>query len=262
MKIRLDQYMADKGIAPSRSMARAMIMGGEVYINGEKALKAGSFVTGDEKIEIKETMPYVSRGGYKLDKALKVFPVSPKGRICLDIGASTGGFTDCLLQNGALKVYSVDVGYGQLDYKLRTDDRVICMERTNFRYCTPDDFPERPSFVSCDVSFISLALIFPPMAEIITDDGEAVCLIKPQFEAGKGKTHKGVVTDPAIHREAVLSAVSAAENSGFGVMGLDFSPVKGPKGNIEFLLHLKKGAKSTEYSVDEIINNAHKELCD
>ena len=260
MKIRLDQYMADNSLAPSRSMARAMIMGGEVYINGEKALKAGTFVTDGEKIEIKESMPFVSRGGFKLDKALKVFPVSPNGRVCLDIGASTGGFTDCMLQNGALKVYSVDVGYGQLDYKLRCDERVVCMERTNFRYCTADDFPEKPSFASCDVSFISLSLMLAPLSEILADGGEAVCLIKPQFEAGKGKTSKGVVTDPEVHKEAILSAIAAAEKYGFGVRGLDFSPVKGPKGNIEFLVYLKKGEESESYSVDDVVKKAHSEL--
>ena len=260
MKIRLDQFMADNALATSRSMARAMIMGGEVYVNGEKALKAGAFVTGDEKIEIKEAMPYVSRGGFKLEKALKVFPVLLDGRICVDIGASTGGFTDCMLQNGAAKVYSIDVGYGQLDYKLRTDERVICMERTNFRYCTAGNFTEKPSFASCDVSFISLSRILPPLFDILTDNGEAVCLIKPQFEAGKGKTNKGVVTDPKVHKEAVTSAIDAAERIGFGVLGLDFSPVKGPKGNIEFLMYIKKNVKSEDYSIDEVIEKAHTEL--
>ena len=260
MKMRLDQYMADKAIAPSRSMARAMIMGGEVYINGEKALKAGQQVSGDEKIEVRQAMPFVSRGGFKLDKALDVFGISLDGKICLDVGASTGGFTDCMLGRGAEKVYSVDVGYGQLDYKLRTDERVVCMERTNFRYCTRADFDSVPSFGSCDVSFISLSKMLPPLADILSEDGEAVCLIKPQFEAGKGKTSKGVVTDPAVHKEAIISAIGAAEDMGFGILGLDFSPVKGPKGNIEFLMHIKKGAQNREYLPDEVVEKAHSEL--
>ena len=260
MKIRLDQYMADNALASSRSMARAMILGGEVYINGEKALKAGQQISGNEKIEVREAMPFVSRGGFKLQKALDVFGISLEGRVCLDVGASTGGFTDCMLGRGAEKVYSVDVGYGQLDYKLRTDERVICMERTNFRYCTAADFDTEPSFGSCDVSFISLSKMLPPMAEILAEDGEAVCLIKPQFEAGRGKTRKGVVTDPEVHKEAIISAIGAAKNQGFGVLGLDFSPVKGPKGNIEFLLYIKRGAEDREYSPDEVVEKAHAEL--
>lgn len=244
MKKRLDLLVLESGSVPSREKAKALIMEGKVYVNGQKEDKPGtSFDPAKITLEVRDhEMPYVSRGGFKLAKAMKVFPIDLKGRVCMDIGASTGGFTDCMLQNGAVKVYAVDVGYGQLDWKLRSDPRVICMEKTNFRYMKPEDLDggERPSFASVDVSFISLSKILPAALQIVTPGGEMVCLIKPQFEAGREKVgKKGVVRDPKTHIEVIENVVNMAAGLSFDILGLDFSPIRGPEGNIEYLLYLK-----------------------
>lgn len=267
MKKRLDVILVDNGYAPSREKAKIMLMEGRVYVNGNKEDKAGSTFD-PEKIQIEvrgDALPFVSRGGLKLDKALKVFPIDLKDRICLDIGASTGGFTDCMLQNGAKKVYSVDVGYGQLDWKLRNDPRVVCMEKVNFRYMTPADLPESPSFASCDVSFISLSKILPAAYPILTEEAEMVCLIKPQFEAGRDKVgKKGVVRDPKVHAEVIKTALGYAKDNGFLLAGLDFSPIRGPEGNIEYLMYLKKSGNPeikeltvTDDSIKALVAKSH-----
>ena len=243
-KERLDVLLLQRGLAPSREKAKAMIMEGLVYVDGVKEDKAGSTFSKTADIEYRgKKLKYVSRGGLKLEKALKVFPIDLNNRICMDIGASTGGFTDCMLQNGALRVYAIDVGYGQLDYRLRSDERVICMEKTNFRYLQKKDIPDEIDFASADVSFISLSIILPVAYEILNADAEMVCLIKPQFEAGREKVgKKGVVRDAGVHEEVIVKAVSDAKNCGFTVKGLDHSPVKGPEGNIEYLMYIKKEA--------------------
>ena len=242
MKIRLDQYLVQHGLIQSRERAKAMIMAGVVYVNGQKADKAGDMLKEDAVVEVRgHDIGYVSRGGLKLEKAMQVFPLSPRGKVCMDIGASTGGFTDCMLQNGAAKVYAVDVGYGQLAWSLRTDPRVVNMERTNIRNVTPDQLDDPIAFFSVDVSFISLHHIFPVARAVTTPDAVGVCLVKPQFEAGREKVGKnGVVRDPATHREVLLRAMGYAVDNGFGVRGLDFSPVKGPEGNIEYLMFVEK----------------------
>ena len=242
MKIRLVQYLVQHGLIQSRERAKAMIMAGVVYVNGQKADKAGDMVKEDAVVEVRgHDIGYVSRGGLKLEKAMQVFPLSPRGKVCMDIGASTGGFTDCMLQNGAAKVYAVDVGYGQLAWSLRTDPRVVNMERTNIRNVTPDQLDDPIAFFSVDVSFISLHHIFPVARAVTTPDAVGVCLVKPQFEAGREKVGKnGVVRDPATHREVLLRAMGYAVDNGFGVRGLDFSPVKGPEGNIEYLMFVEK----------------------
>lgn len=243
MKERLDVLLVKQGLADSREKAKACIMSGEVFVNGIREDKAGSaFEESKVTIEVRgRAMPYVSRGGFKLEKALKQFPLSVRDKICMDIGASTGGFTDCMLQNGAAKVYSVDVGHGQLDWKLRTDERVVCMEKTNFRYMKQGDIEDFLDFASVDVSFISLTKILVPARELLKDHGQMVCLIKPQFEAGREKVgKKGVVRDAAVHREVIEKVLDFAESSGFLVKGLDFSPIKGPEGNIEYLAFLEK----------------------
>ena len=242
MKTRLDQYLVQHGMIQSRERAKAMIMAGVVFVNGQKADKAGDMVKEDAVVEVRgHDIGYVSRGGLKLEKAMQVFPLSPKGKVCMDIGASTGGFTDCMLQNGAVKVYAVDVGYGQLAWSLRTDPRVVNMERTNIRNVTPDQLDDPIAFFSVDVSFISLHHIFPVARAVTTPDAVGVCLVKPQFEAGREKVGKnGVVRDPATHREVLLRAMGYAVDNGFGVRGLDFSPVKGPEGNIEYLMFVEK----------------------
>lgn len=246
---RLDVLLTERGLAPSREKAKIMLMSGIVYVNGQKEDKAGTMCNPDTaKIEVRgETLPYVSRGGLKLEKALRVFPIDLHGKVCMDIGASTGGFTDCMLQNGAAHVYAIDVGYGQLDWSLRNDPRVTCMEKTNFRYLTAGDIPPagagtgRPSFASCDVSFISLSKILPAAADILPEGAEMVCLIKPQFEAGREKVgRKGVVRDPAVHREVIALCLGFAAGNGFRVKGLDFSPIRGPEGNIEYLMYLER----------------------
>ncbi len=243
MKERLDMILVQEGYAPSREKAKAIIMSGVVYVNGQKEDKAGSFFdTTKSKIEVRgETPKYVSRGGLKLEKAMEIWGFKLDGKICMDIGASTGGFTDCMLQNGAAKVYSVDVGHGQLAWKLRNDERVVVMEQTNFRFMKPEDIDEKLDFASVDVSFISLDKILPPAYDLLTDEGEMVCLIKPQFEAGKEKVGKnGVVRDPAVHEEVVLRIAGFASGAGFQVEAVDFSPIKGPEGNIEYLMYIKK----------------------
>ena len=241
-KKRLDVLLVENGFAESREKAKAVIMAGIVYVDGEKEDKAGSSFPVNAKIEVRgKTLKYVSRGGLKLEKAMQVFPVDPKGKVCMDVGASTGGFTDCMLQCGAVKVYSVDVGYGQLAWKLRQDSRVICMEKTNIRYVTPEDIDDPIEFASVDVSFISLSKVLPPLRELMTDDGEVVCLIKPQFEAGREKVgKKGVVRDRKVHEEVIENVTGFTVQAGFEVLGLDFSPVKGPEGNIEYLMHIRK----------------------
>lgn len=243
MKERLDVILVKQGFAPSREKAKAILMTGNVFVNGQREDKAGT--TFDEstiQIEVKgSTLKYVSRGGLKLEKAMSEFTVALAGAVCMDIGASTGGFTDCMLQNGADKVYAIDVGHGQLAWKLRSDERVVCMEKTNFRYVTPEDITEQIDFGSVDVSFISLTKILIPARNLLRIQGHIVCLIKPQFEAGKDKVgRKGVVREPQVHREVVHKVVDFADLIGFEVKGLTYSPVKGPEGNIEYLVWLEK----------------------
>ena len=264
MKERLDVLLVERGLASSREKAKVLIMAGEVYVNGQKEDKAGStFDTEKSEIEVRgKVLPYVSRGGLKLEKALKVFPIDLNGKVCMDIGASTGGFTDCMLQNGASKVYSIDVGHGQLDWKLRNDERVVCMEKTNFRYLTHDDLPEEPYFASCDVSFISLTKILGPAFEILKSGSYMVCLIKPQFEAGRDKVgKKGVVREPKVHEEVIEKVIEFAGTVGFSVLDLDFSPIKGPEGNIEYLLYLGKEVadeplKDTDSKISVVVEQA------
>lgn len=260
--MRLDVAMAERGTVKSRERAQAMILAGEVYVNGIKAEKAGATVGADDVITIREDpIPFVSRGGLKLQKALEVFPISLNGCTCADIGASTGGFTDCMLQHGAKRVYAVDVGYGQLDWSLRSDPRVVVMERTNARFMEPGWFETPLSFASIDVSFISLKLIVPPLFGCLADDGQAVALIKPQFEAGRSEVGKnGVVRDAAVHRTVIERVIEMADAQGFTKGGLDFSPITGPKGNIEFLLWLTKdgnGMAFDEMRIDAVVDRAH-----
>lgn len=252
MKERLDVLLVKRGLAPSREKAKAMIMAGTVFVNDDREDKAGT--TFDEekaRIEIKgHTLKYVSRGGLKLEKAMDVFGVDVRDKVCMDIGASTGGFTDCMLQNGAVKVFAVDVGYGQLAWSLRQDPRVVCMEKTNIRYVTPEDIGEPLDFASVDVSFISLTKVLPPARKLLKDDARMVCLIKPQFEAGREKVgKKGVVRDPAVHEEVIEKVIAHAKTIGFDILNLDFSPVKGPEGNIEYLVYLQNlGSDSNEHA--------------
>lgn len=265
MKERLDVLLVREGYASSREKAKAVIMSGNVFINGQREDKAGTvFDPARIQIEVKgSTLKYVSRGGLKLEKALSAFALDLAGKVCMDIGASTGGFTDCMLQNKADKVYAIDVGHGQLDWKLRNDQRVVCMEKTNFRYMVPGDIPDRPDFASVDVSFISLTKILPPARAMLTDDGEMVCLIKPQFEAGRDKVgKKGVVRDPKIHEEVIGEIVCFAAENGFDVLKLDFSPIKGPEGNIEYLMHIRKGSGREEVKtlISLTVKMAHEEL--
>ena len=245
MKERLDVLLVNRGLAASREKAKAVIMAGIVYVDGQKEDKAGATFSDAVNIEVRgKTLKYVSRGGLKLEKAMSHFGLSLEGKVCMDVGASTGGFTDCMLQNGAVKVYSIDVGHGQLDWKLRNDPRVVCMERTNIRYVTPEDIGEPASFVSIDVSFISLTKVLTPVRELLSENGEIVCLIKPQFEAGREKVgKKGVVRDPKVHLEVIRAVMDFASLIGFEILHLEFSPIKGPEGNIEYLLHLKKQAE-------------------
>ena len=246
MKERLDVLLVQRGLAPSREKAKAMIMEGNVYVNGQKEDKAGAGFDPEAPVEVRgHTLAYVSRGGLKLEKAMKEFDLSLESMVCMDIGASTGGFTDCMLQNGASKVYAVDVGYGQFAWKLRQDPRVVCMEKTNIRYVTPEDIGELLDFASVDVSFISLTKVLGPAKELLKDNGEMVCLIKPQFEAGREKVgKKGVVRDPKVHLEVIEKVLDFAMEQGFSILHLSFSPIKGPEGNIEYLVHLKKDAQS------------------
>ena len=265
-KKRLDTAITELGLTETRQKAQALIMAGEVYVNGQKQLKAGASVEADDIIEIREKKPlrYVSRGGLKLEKALSLWPIDLRDRVCADIGASTGGFTDCMLQNGARLVYAVDVGYNQLDWRLRTHPQVFCMERTNARYLTKEHIPEPLDFFSVDVSFISLSLILPALRPLMKENGQAVCLVKPQFEAGKGKVgKKGVVRDPAIHLEVLERFQTHASQEGFSVKDMTYSPIKGPEGNIEYLGFLQVG-ENTAYKGDlkglvELSHSAWKE---
>ncbi len=259
IKKRLDVYLTENNMVASRSMAQSIIMAGEVYINNQKASKAGETVTGEEKIEIRsKTLKYVSRGGLKLEKAMSSFGISLNNKICMDIGASTGGFTDCMLQNGAEKVYSVDVGYGQLAWKLRQDERVINMERTNIRYLTEEHLSDRPSFFSVDVSFISLKLVLPVAYKLTSDDCQGVCLIKPQFEAGREKVgKKGVVRDKAVHFEVIKNVLEFTRETGFVVCGLDYSPIKGPEGNIEYLMYISKKGEDINLDINLTVEQSH-----
>ena len=267
MKKRLDVELVDRGLVQSRERAKVVIMEGLVYVNGQKSDKAGTPVKEDDRIEVRgETLRYVSRGGKKLEKAMQVFPVVLEGCTCMDIGASTGGFTDCMLQNGAVKVYAVDVGYGQLAWSLRTDERVVNLERTNIRYITEEQVPQPVDFISVDVSFISLTLVLPVAHRLLKDGAQMVCLVKPQFEAGKDKVgKKGVVRDPQIHREVIRKVIDCAAELGFWVRGLDFSPIKGPEGNIEDLLFLQKPQQEAlppeetvaEEQIAGVVDSAH-----
>ena len=267
MKERLDVMLVKRGLADSREKAKAVIMSGIVYVDGQKEDKAGTTFPETVKIEVRgNTLRYVSRGGLKLEKAMDHFGVELKGKVCMDCGASTGGFTDCMLQNGAVKVYSVDVGHGQLAWKLRNDERVVCMEKTNMRYVTAEDIQELAEFVSIDVSFISLKKILPAVRRILVTGGEVVALIKPQFEAGREKVgKKGVVRDKKVHEEVIEMIAQFAVEHSFQLLHLDYSPIKGPEGNIEYLLHMKKleeGEMALEYDFDihEVVENSHKSL--
>lgn len=264
-KKRLDIALVEKGFAPSREKAKAIIMSGIVFVNNQKSDKAGKEVSEDDNIEVRgSTLKYVSRGGLKLEKAMECFPITLDGCVCMDVGASTGGFTDCMLMNNAKKVYSIDVGYGQLAWKLRTDERVVNLERTNFRYVTNEQIPEKIDFASVDVSFISLKHILPNLNKLLNNNGQAVCLIKPQFEAGREKVgKKGVVSDLNTHIEVCNKVIDLAIQNGFSVMGLEFSPVKGPEGNIEYLIYLIKDYKpvlSENIDAKILVNQSHEEL--
>ncbi|MBP3705881.1 MAG: TlyA family RNA methyltransferase [Clostridia bacterium] len=264
-KQRLDLALLSLGLTETREKAKALIMSGIVYVNNQKCDKAGDVVKPDDKIEVRgDTLKYVSRGGLKLEKAINSFKISLQGYICADIGASTGGFTDCMLQNGASKIYSVDVGYGQLAWKLRTDERVINLERTNFRNVTKEHIPDELDFASVDVSFISLYHILPGLYNLLKDGGRAVCLIKPQFEAGKENVgKKGVVRDKSVHIGVIKKILSLVKENNFNLLGLDFSPIKGPEGNIEYLCYLEKGFMSVSYSglsAEEIVEASYNAL--
>ena len=265
MKIRLDQYLCQNGYAQSRERAKALIMSGIVFVNEQKVDKAGEMIAEDAKVEVRgHDIGYVSRGGLKLEKAMQVFPMRPDGKVCMDIGASTGGFTDCMLKNGAVKVYAVDVGYGQLAWSLRTDERVVNMERTNIRNVTPDMLGDKIAFFSVDVSFISFKHIFPVADTICTPDAVGVCLVKPQFEAGREKVgKKGVVREPATHAEVLHMAQGYAMANHFTPAGLDFSPIKGPEGNIEFLMYVQHSQNPQplpEGLIEQTVANAHAAL--
>ena len=264
-KERLDVLLVNKGLATSREKAKAIIMSGNVYVDGQKEDKAGQSFPDTAVIEVRgTTLKYVSRGGLKLEKAMQNFDVTLEGKICMDVGSSTGGFTDCMLQNGAIKVYAVDVGHGQLDWKLRNDSRVVCMEKTNIRYVVPEDIDELAAFSSIDVSFISLTKVLLPVKNLLTEDGQVVCLIKPQFEAGREKVgKKGVVRDKAVHEEVIERIITFALENGFSVHHLEYSPIKGPEGNIEYLVHIEKSDEAIkEVSVDihAVVEAAHGEL--
>lgn len=253
MKERLDLLLVKEGHAPSREKAKAIIMAGNVFVGGQREDKAGALFDPDKvHIEVKgNTQKYVSRGGLKLEKAIGQFHILLERRVCMDIGSSTGGFTDCMLQNGAYRVYAVDVGHGQLDWKLRKDERVICMEKTNFRFMTPGDVDEKLDFASVDVSFISLTKILLPARALLGSEGEMVCLIKPQFEAGRDKVgKKGVVRDAKIHEEVIRKIIDYADYIGFDILHLDFSPIKGPEGNIEYLVHLRKNPEKMKNTIE------------
>lgn len=265
MKIRLDQYLCQNGLVQSRERAKALIMSGIVFVNNQKADKAGEMIAEDATVEVRgHDIGYVSRGGLKLEKAMQVFPMTPNGKVCMDIGASTGGFTDCMLQNGATKVYAVDVGYGQLAWSLRSDERVVNMERTNIRHVTPDMLADQIEFFSVDVSFISLKHIFPVADAICVPGANGVCLVKPQFEAGREKVgKKGVVRESSTHIEVIRNAIGFALQNHFSVRGLDYSPIKGPEGNIEFLIYVVHDGEQqapSEEDIQSVVNAAHQSL--
>lgn len=264
MKERLDVLLVQRGLAPSREKAKVMIMEGNVFVGGQREDKAGTFFDDKSDIEVRgNTLKYVSRGGLKLEKALDHFGILLDGKICMDIGASTGGFTDCMLKHGAQKVYAVDVGYGQFAWKLRQDSRVVCMEKTNIRYVTQDDIDDVLDFASVDVSFISLTKVLPSAWNLLSSQGEMVCLIKPQFEAGREKVgKKGVVRDAGVHKEVIEKILSFAQEMGFCIKDLDFSPIKGPEGNIEYLVYIKKGMENDVQPVDvsKVVAQAHADL--
>ena len=265
MKIRLDQYLCQNGLVQSRERAKALIMSGIVFVNNQKADKAGEMIAEDATVEVRgHDIGYVSRGGLKLEKAMQVFPMTPNGKVCMDIGASTGGFTDCMLQNGATKVYAVDVGYGQLAWSLRSDERVVNMERTNIRHVTPDMLADQIEFFSVDVSFMSLKHIFPVADAICVPGANGVCLVKPQFEAGREKVgKKGVVRESSTHIEVIRNAIGFALQNHFSVRGLDYSPIKGPEGNIEFLIHVVHDGEQqapSEEDIQSVVNAAHQSL--
>ena len=267
MKERLDILLVNKGLAPSREKAKAMIMEGNVFVDNNREDKAGSTFDVNASIEVKgNTLKYVSRGGLKLEKAMTHFGITLEGKVCMDIGASTGGFTDCMLQNGAVKVYAVDVGYGELAWSLRNDPRVINMERTNIRYLTDEQIPEPIDFISVDVSFISLTLILPVVYRFLREGGSCACLVKPQFEAGREKVGKnGIIKDPAVHLEVLQKIYRFALELGFSVRGLDFSPIKGAKGNIEYLMYLCKDSEPSTVSEEDlsaIVGSSHEDLDD
>lgn len=261
-KTRLDVLLTERGLAETREKARALIMAGEVFVNGQRSDKPGSAYAGDVAVEVRGSgLKYVSRGGLKLERALDVFGGSPEGRVCLDCGASTGGFTDLMLKRGAQKVYAVDVGYGQLAWSVRSDPRVVVMERTNARYLTPDMFPERPSLATVDVSFISLSLILPAVRGVLTPDGEVFCLIKPQFEAGRDKVgKKGVVREPETHLEVLEQFLVNAQNAGFFVENVTWSPIRGPEGNIEYLGHLVSTPCENKADIAAVVRESHELL--
>jgi 23S rRNA (cytidine1920-2'-O)/16S rRNA (cytidine1409-2'-O)-methyltransferase len=262
-KERLDILLVEKGIFTSRERAKTNIMAGKIFVDGQRVDKAGEKVSIEAEIIFKgQEIPYVSRGGLKLEKAIKEFGVSLKDKVCMDIGASTGGFTDCMLQNDAQKVFSVDVGYGQFAWKLRTDPRVVCMERTNIRYVTPEDIGEKIDFASIDVSFISLKKIMPATLNLLSDIGEVVALIKPQFEAGKEKVgKKGVVRDINVHKEVVMNIVDSLQKENLNIISLSYSPIKGPEGNIEYLVYFSKDKdKESDFSmrdIEKVVNESH-----
>lgn len=267
MKERLDVLLVNRGLAPSREKAKAMIMEGNVFVENEREDKAGAAFDINATIEVRgNTLKYVSRGGLKLEKAMAHFDIELENKICMDIGASTGGFTDCMLQNGACKVYAVDVGYGQFAWKLRQDERVICMEKTNIRYVTPEDIPDALDFASVDVSFISLTKVLGPAKALLRDNGEMVCLIKPQFEAGKDKVgKKGVVRDAVVHKEVIEKVIGFALETGFSILNLEYSPIKGPEGNIEYLVHIRKEPEGSDSKmmcadIHAVVEAAHGEL--
>ena len=265
-KERLDILLVDRGIITSRERAKTSIMAGKVFVDGRRVDKAGEKVPVTANIEYKgEKLPYVSRGGLKLEKAMKNFPITLEGKVCMDIGASTGGFTDCMLQNGASKVFSIDVGYGQFAWKLRTDERVVCMERTNIRYVKPEDLGELVDFASIDVSFISLKKIMTATIELLKDKGEVVALIKPQFEAGKEKVgKKGVVRDIEVHKEVVFGIIDYLIEHNLNVLGVSYSPIKGPEGNIEYLVYFTKDMERestfVREDVDKVVEASHTEI--
>lgn len=265
MKERLDVLLVKRGLAPSREKAKTIIMSGIVFVDNQREDKAGTFFKDDVNIEVRgKTLKYVSRGGLKLEKAMDCFGVQLDGKICMDVGASTGGFTDCMLQNGAVKVYSVDVGHGQLAWKLVQDERVICMDRTNIRYVTPEDIDDVIDFASIDVSFISLTKVLLPVKNLLTENGQIICLIKPQFEAGRENVgKKGVVRDKKVHKDVIESVIIFAMSIGFDIINLDFSPVKGPEGNIEYLLYLQntnkeQGEKLSDIIPEEVVEKSHR----